>query len=131
MGRYRHRFAVALSVLVFIICIFIGMAKRKALAASKDAKIATVEQSLIPEKVERGQLPTDLIRQNLTNADIIKLSAAHISDDVIIAAIQSRAGSFDTTPDDVIALKKAGVSDKVLIVLVKDYEGADTPDPGK
>jgi hypothetical protein len=132
MSRFKILFiALAGAIVVFGILMVRDGQKQYAHAASKDAQIGAVEQSLTPEKVERWQPPTDLIRQNLTNADIIKLSEAHVSDDVIIAAIQSRAGSFDTTPDDLLALKKAGVSDKVVIVLVKDYEGADTPDPGK
>src|SRR5713226_1408831 len=50
----------------------------------------------------------------LTNADVIKLVQAGISDSVIIAKIKNSRTQFDTSPDTLIRLKQLGVSDAVL-----------------
>jgi hypothetical protein len=95
-------------------------------AASKDA-----------QKSEPAQLPNGITPEIFgttyldTNVDILKLSNAHISDQVIIAEIQSHAGSFDTDAGDLITMSKAGVSDKVLMALIKNRQGALTPSPDK
>lgn len=51
----------------------------------------------------------------MTNADVVELVKAGLSDAVIVTAIkQAPARSFDLTPAGLIALKKAKVSDKVI-----------------
>lgn len=58
---------------------------------------------------------TDTTRVHLvTNDDIIRMAKAGLSDDILIQAIQTKPGHYDTSPDDLIALKTAGVSDRVI-----------------
>lgn len=55
----------------------------------------------------------------LTNADVVKMVQAGLSDNLVIAAIrQAPKTAFDATPDALVALKKAGVSDAVLAVVM-------------
>ena len=51
----------------------------------------------------------------ITNTDIISMSTAKLSDDVIIGSIQQAStAEFDVSPAGLIALRSAGVSDRVL-----------------
>ena len=51
----------------------------------------------------------------MTNADVIKMTKAGLSDAVLINAIQDAVNrAFDRSPDALIALKQAGVSDGVI-----------------
>jgi hypothetical protein len=54
----------------------------------------------------------------MTNADVIQMVGAALSEQVIITSIrQAPAKDFDLTPTGLIALKKAGVSDSVILVM--------------
>jgi hypothetical protein len=55
----------------------------------------------------------------LTNSDIISLTRAGLSDEVIISVIQRSQRNFDLTPEALIALKKSGVSNKVIEAMVR------------
>lgn len=50
----------------------------------------------------------------VTNYDLIEMTAAGLSDAVIIGAIRNRGGRFDLSPQGLIALKQNGVSDSVV-----------------
>lgn len=52
--------------------------------------------------------------QVLTNADIVRMVQAKLSDAVIISEIQNSTCQFDTSPNALIQLKQAGINDKVL-----------------
>ena len=66
--------------------------------------------------------PQDAPAKRLTNQEIIDMSAAGLSDDVIIAKIRSATGAdasrFDTSVDGLKALKAANVSDAVIKVMI-------------
>jgi hypothetical protein len=51
----------------------------------------------------------------VTNYDLIQMSRAGISDDIIISTMQSRGARIDLSPQSVIALKQQGVSDRLVI----------------
>jgi hypothetical protein len=54
----------------------------------------------------------------ITNADVVQMVAAGLSEKVIITSIrQAPAKDFDLTPTGLITLKKAGVSDAVVSVM--------------
>jgi hypothetical protein len=57
-------------------------------------------------------------QQSLNNDAIVKLAKAGLSDELIVTAINSQAGTYDTSTDGLIALKTAGVSDKVVAAIV-------------
>jgi methionine-rich copper-binding protein CopC len=46
----------------------------------------------------------------LTNVDIINMAQGGVPESVVVAAIKSHPGKFDTSPDALIALHKAGVT---------------------
>lgn len=55
----------------------------------------------------------------LTNADVLKLTAAVLPDAVIIAKIKSSACNFDLSTDGLVALKHAAVSDAVIQAMME------------
>src|SRR5262245_7278002 len=55
----------------------------------------------------------------MTNADVVKMAKAGLSEAVIIAAIQGAGkASFDTDPQTLIALKGEGVGEPVIVALL-------------
>ena len=59
-----------------------------------------------------------LAQQALNNDAVVKLVKAGLSDDLIVAAINSSPGSYDTSADGLNALKTAGISDKIIAAIV-------------
>ena len=55
----------------------------------------------------------------LTNADVLKMVAAKLGNEVIITKIRTSTCDFDTTIDTILTLKSAGVSDPVLQAMVE------------
>jgi hypothetical protein len=51
----------------------------------------------------------------VTNYDLVDMTRAGLSEDLIISTIQSRGGRFDLSPGGLIALKQSGVSDRVVL----------------
>lgn len=50
----------------------------------------------------------------MTNQDVIKLTQAKLSDDLIIAKIQQSKTRFDTSVEALVTLQKTGVSERVI-----------------
>jgi hypothetical protein len=50
----------------------------------------------------------------MTNQDVIKLTQAKLSDDLIIAKIQQSKTNFDTSVEALVTLQKVGVSERVI-----------------
>ena len=50
----------------------------------------------------------------VTNTDVIYMAQNGLSDEVILNAIHTRGGRFDTSPHSLISLKSAGVSESVI-----------------
>lgn len=55
----------------------------------------------------------------LTNADILKMSAAGLPEQLIIEKIDSSSSAFQLDTDSLAGLKKAGVSDAVIAAMMK------------
>ena len=51
----------------------------------------------------------------VTDYDLVSMTRAGISDDVIISTIRARAVRLDLSPQSIISLKENGVSDDVLL----------------
>ena len=63
----------------------------------------------------------------ITNADIVAMATARLSDDVIVNAIRRLATpSFDLSPSALIELKKTGVSDRVIAAMQESAPAAQT-----
>ena len=65
----------------------------------------------------------------LTNADVVKMVKSNLPESVIVSAIRSRGGNFDTSPDSLIALHKAGVSAAELDAIMGASATPATPRP--
>ena len=57
--------------------------------------------------------------QNVTATDLIKLSAAGLSDDVLVALIESDGVVFKLAADDILSLRDRGLSQKVIIAMLQ------------
>jgi hypothetical protein len=55
----------------------------------------------------------------LTNADILQMQKAGLSDEITLNTISSSPANFDVGPQDLIRLKEAGVSDKIINAMVQ------------
>lgn len=62
--------------------------------------------------------PPSTRSEALTNADILKMIEAKLTDDLIISKIQASACSFDTSTDTILKLKSQGVSEAVIQAMV-------------
>src|SRR5262249_15605349 len=60
----------------------------------------------------------------LTNADVIEMSKAGLSDSTIILAIQKGPTQFDTSPRTLIQLKSQGLSPTVLDAMIQAGTGS-------
>jgi hypothetical protein len=61
--------------------------------------------------------------------EIVKLTQAHMSDDVIVAYIKNSGAAFTLSADDILYLNSQGVSQPVLSELLKSKPSAPTPLP--
>jgi hypothetical protein len=62
-----------------------------------------------------GQLNAQAAATAVSNYDILQMSQAGLSDDVIISTMRSRGARVDLSPQALIALKQQGVSDRVVV----------------
>lgn len=53
--------------------------------------------------------------QAVSNFDLVSMSRAGVSDDVIISTMRSRGARLDLGPQSLISMKQSGVSDRVLM----------------
>jgi YMGG-like Gly-zipper len=62
-----------------------------------------------------NQLNQQVAAQAVTNYDLLQMTQAGLSDDLIISTIRSRGARIDLSPQSLIALKQQGVSDRVVL----------------
>lgn len=55
----------------------------------------------------------------LSKEDVVELSQAEVSDDVIVRQIEASGATFDLSSDDILKLKEAGVSDRVIQMMLQ------------
>jgi hypothetical protein len=51
----------------------------------------------------------------VTNFDLVQMTRAGVSEDLIVSTIRSRGGRLDLSPGGLISLKQQGVSDRVVL----------------
>ena len=88
------------------------------------ADIALVHRTSVPaplyDKMVRGQ--------DLSIADVIALSQAHVGDDIIVRYIRDQHTIYRLTGRDIARLQHGGVSQPVIDFMVHtDYRSPDTP----
>jgi hypothetical protein len=62
-----------------------------------------------------GQLNQQVAAQAVTNYDLLEMTRAGVSEDVIISTMRARGARLDLSPNALIALKQSGVSDRVVL----------------
>ncbi len=62
-------------------------------------------------------------------AEVVKLSQAHMSDDVILNFLKGRPGAYHLTADDILYLNQQGVSQPVISALLQSGGGSPAPAP--
>jgi hypothetical protein len=78
-------------------------------------KDATDERRAAAGQAAVNQLNAQAAATAVTNYDILQMSHAGISDDVIISTMHQRGARVDLSPQALVALKQQGVSDRVVI----------------
>jgi hypothetical protein len=67
----------------------------------------------------------------VTIRDLLRLKAAGLSDDVLIALIQTDGSVFHLTADDILALHGQGLSERVILAMIETARKAQMPaEPG-
>jgi hypothetical protein len=90
----------------------VGAVTGNLLGRSKDA---SDERRAAAGAAAVGQLNAQAAATAVTNYDLLQMSHAGISDDVIISTMRSRGARVDMSPQALIALKQQGVSDCVVV----------------
>ena len=61
----------------------------------------------------------------LTNADVLKMVQAGLSESVVVATIQANPANYDTSPSGLIALQKAGITQNEMKVIMAAQQAAN------
>ena len=69
-----------------------------------------------------GQMNQQAAAMAVTNYDLLQMTRAGLSEDVIISTMRSRGARIDLSPQSLIALKQQGVSDRVVMA-AQDMSG--------
>jgi hypothetical protein len=80
-------------------------------------------QTQYPTALNLGSAPS---QTNMTVNDVIKLSHAKLSDDVIVQQLSKKGLRFSLSTEQLIELKNAGVSDRVIQAMI-DPTNANAP----
>ncbi len=86
------------------------------LAASAQFATAQIAVANNPSAPTADQSAT--VQVSAGTAEILKLSAAHVGDDAIVAYIGTSGNSFTLGVNDIIYLKNQGVSDRVITAML-------------
>ena len=86
----------------------IGLVAGSMIGAEEDA----IERDIA---VSQASYEQHVSQKALTNADLVHMTRAGVSDVVIISAARDQGGRFDLSPAGIIALKNSGVSDDVIL----------------
>jgi len=87
---------------------------------SVNAQSRTVDQSPDPHVLELAPFPDSGTKQ-LTVDDVIRMSKAKVSDDVIIEQLKQQGQRFNLTNDQLLQLKAAHVSKQVIQAMIDPY----------
>src|SRR5436853_7077161 len=64
-----------------------------------------------------------------TAQQLVDLSRAGLSDDILVALIQTDGSTFQLTAEDILSLHKQGLSDRVILVMAKTARQAAAVEP--
>lgn len=83
-----------------------------------DSQRAAVGQAAV------NQMNAQAMSMAVTDADLIQMTRAGISEEVIISTMRSRGTRIDLSPQSLIALRQQGVSDRVVMAAQQMGAGA-------
>lgn len=90
----------------------IGALTGRAIGSARDD--ADAQQVAIGSSVA-AQANAQSAAKAVSNFDLVQMTNAGLSDDLIVSTIRSRGGRFDMSPSGLISLKQQGVSDRVVL----------------
>lgn len=90
----------------------VGALTGNLLGRSKDAQD---ERRAAAGAAAVGQMNQQAAAMAVTNYDLLQMTRAGVSEDVIISTMRSRGARIDLSPQALIALKQQGVSDRVVM----------------
>jgi hypothetical protein len=90
----------------------VGAVTGNLLGRSKDA---SDERRAASGQAAVNQMNAQAAAYAVTEADIIQMTRAGISEDVIISTMRSRGTRIDLSPQAIVGLRQQGVSDRVVI----------------
>ncbi len=83
-------------------------------ATQADTSAAQATPAPAPSLATATQVPTTANRLPYGAEDVVKLSRAQISDDVIINYVRNSGTAYNLQPTDIVQLRNDGVSDQVI-----------------
>ena len=90
----------------------VGAVTGNLLGRSKDAND---ERRAAQGAAAVGQMNQQAVAMAVTDNDLVQMTRAGISEDVIISTMRSRGTRIDLSPQSLIALRQQGVSDRVVM----------------
>src|SRR5215210_2400695 len=90
----------------------VGAVAGNLLGRSKDA---ADERRAANGAMAVGQMNQQAVAMAVTDSDLVQMTRAGISEDVIISTMRSRGARVDLSPQSLIALRQQGVSDRVVM----------------
>lgn len=106
------------AISLFAATLVCAVANAQAPVALEDGPLTTTAN---PDVTKHPRTPED--DGVLTNDDIIRMTRAGLSLQIISQAVQLQPGHYATKADDLIALKQAGVDDRVISLLMAHGTG--------
>lgn len=103
----------------------VGALTGRAIGSARDN--ADAQQVAVGSSVA-AQANAQVAANAVTNYDLVTMTQAGLSDDLIISTMRSRGGRFDMSPSGLIALKQSGVSDRVVLA-AQQFGGSNLPTP--
>ncbi|MGB7022739.1 MAG: hypothetical protein WBD73_02985 [Candidatus Acidiferrales bacterium] len=88
-------------------------------------RIFEVAGTLVVAGIMTFPLAAQQAQKPLTNAGVVKMVKAKLSESVVVATIQSSPANFDISPDGLIALQKAGVTQNEMDAIVAAQKAAN------
>lgn len=81
-----------------------------------DEQRAAAGQAAVNQmNAQAAQASAQAVAMAVTDADLVQMTRAGISEDVIISTMRSRGTRVDLSPQSLIALRQQGVSDRVVM----------------
>jgi hypothetical protein len=78
-------------------------------------------------RLSRNLSSADAKTGQLDNQAIIKMVSAGLSEDVVLAAVNSQPGSYSVNPDDLISLKQNKVPDNIIATMIRRRNEPGSP----